>query len=71
MSAPALTFTEASAELGDILRDLESDQLDVDDVVARVRRGAELIGVCRQRLTGAQLQVAQIVAELTDPSNAT
>lgn len=67
MTTADLTFTEASRELGEILADLESDRLDVDDVVAHVRRAGELITVCRDRIGGAQLQVAQIVAELTEP----
>ncbi len=66
MSAPEITFTDASRELAALLADLESDRLDVDDVVTAVRRAGELITVCRQRIGGAQLQVAQIVAELTD-----
>jgi len=39
---------------------------DVDVLAARVKRGAELLRVCRARITAAKVEVTQIVAEL-DP----
>ena len=65
-----LTFTTASRELTGILTELESDRLDVDDVVTYVRRATELITFCRDRIGGAKLQVSQLVADLTDSAAA-
>ena len=38
-------------------------------LAARVKRGAELLRVCRARITAAKVEVTQIVAEL-DPDTA-
>ena len=62
--APGLGYAEAMAELESILRALEDDDLDVDVLAARVARAAELIRWCRARITGARLQVEQVVTDL-------
>ena len=53
-------------ELESILRALEDDDLDVDALAARVARAADLIRWCRSRITGARLQVEQVVSDLED-----
>lgn len=57
-------YADAMAELGDILEELERDDLDVDVLAERVRRAGELIAVCRSRIQRAEADVAGIVAEL-------
>jgi exodeoxyribonuclease VII small subunit len=58
------TYAEASAELEEILEKIETGEADVDEVVALVRRGAELIRFCRERLDAARLEVGKVVADL-------
>jgi len=58
------TYAEASAELEQILEKVESGAVDVDEVVTLVRRGAELIRFCRERLDAARLEVGKVVADL-------
>jgi exodeoxyribonuclease VII small subunit len=57
-------YAEAMAELGEILAELERDDLDVDVLAARVRRAGELIVLCRARIARAQSDVEGIVADL-------
>jgi len=57
-------YSAALAELDDILRELDGDEVDVDVLGARVRRAAELLRVCRDRIAGARFEVEQVVAEL-------
>jgi exodeoxyribonuclease VII small subunit len=57
-------YAEALAELEDILDELDSDEVDVDVLGARVRRAAELLRLCRERIAGARFEVEQVVAEL-------
>jgi exodeoxyribonuclease VII small subunit len=59
-----LPYNDAVAELEAILEELEHDNLDVDVLAERVRRAAELIRVCRARITGARLEIERIVVEL-------
>ncbi len=58
------TYAEASAELETILDRIEGGEVDVDEVVTLVRRGAELIRSCRERLDAARLEVGKVVADL-------
>jgi exodeoxyribonuclease VII small subunit len=62
----SIRYAEAMAELERILEDLENDQIDVDELVSRVRRASELIRLCRERLGRSQAEIEQVVAELED-----
>ena len=61
------TYAAAIGELEAILVELEDDALDVDRLAERVARAAELIRLCRARITGTRLDVEKIVAELDRP----
>lgn len=58
------SYSTAVSELDEILAELEDDSLDVDILGDRVKRASELISFCRERITSAQTQVEQIVADL-------
>lgn len=57
-------YAEALAELDAILRELDSSDVDVDHLADRVARAAELITLCREKITGAQLRIEQVTADL-------
>ena len=57
-------YAEAVSELEDILGELEADDVDVDRLAERVRRAADLIELCRGRLTDARVEITRIVADL-------
>jgi exodeoxyribonuclease VII small subunit len=62
--ATEVGYAAAQAELESILAEIEDDAVDVDVLAARVRRAAELIRICKDRITAARAEVGQIVAEL-------
>lgn len=57
-------YRQAMAELEAILAEIEAEEVDVDLLATKVRRAAELIRLCRQRIDDTQVQVDQIVAGL-------
>jgi exodeoxyribonuclease VII small subunit len=59
-----LGYGDALAELERILDEIEDDAVDVDVLAAKVKRAAELLRVCRDRITAAKVEVTQIVADL-------
>lgn len=63
-----MSYGDAARELESILADLESDRLDVDEVVTRVKRASDLIKVCREKVSSAQIQVRQVLTELEQPA---
>ena len=59
-----MSYVDALSELEHILDELDGDEVDVDVLGARVRRAAELLRLCRDRIAGARFEVEQVVAEL-------
>ncbi len=59
-------YADALAELEEILATLERSDVDVDVLAAKVQRAAALIGLCRDRIGRARLQIEQVVADLGD-----
>ena len=64
MSPDPIGYADAMAELGEILDELERDDLDVDVLAERVKRASELIKLCRTRIARAQSDVDKIVTDL-------
>ncbi|GAA3944798.1 exodeoxyribonuclease VII small subunit [Hymenobacter algoricola] len=64
------TYRQAIEELETILRALETDTVDVDDLTARVQRSAELIRLCRQKLRNAESTIEQVFENLEDEDTA-
>ncbi|MDP2760663.1 MAG: exodeoxyribonuclease VII small subunit [Sideroxyarcus sp.] len=52
-----LSFETAMAELEQLVAEMESGKLALDDSLAAYKRGAELSAFCRSRLDDAQQQV--------------
>ena len=61
-----MTYNEAIQELETILRSLETDQVDVDDLTARAERSAELIRLCRHKLRHAETSLDRVFDSLDE-----
>lgn len=61
-----LGYADAVAELESILTEIEDESVDIDTLAAKVRRAAVLIRLCRDRISGARLEIEQIVQELDE-----
>lgn len=57
-------YGAALNELEGILRELDRDDVDVDVLGERVRRAAQLLRFCRDRIANARFEVEHVVAEL-------
>lgn len=57
-------YGDALTELERILDEIEDDAVDVDVLATKVKRAAELLRVCRDRIASARIEVTQIVADL-------
>jgi exodeoxyribonuclease VII small subunit len=67
MTEPVATgYAAALSELETILAELERADVDVDALATQVKRAAELIGFCRDRIGSARLHIEQVVADLSD-----
>ena len=58
------TYAEASAELEQILHDIESGEIDLDLLTEKVERAAALLTVCRQKLAATATKVKKVTDDL-------
>jgi exodeoxyribonuclease VII small subunit len=64
MSKSKLTYTTAITELEAIVQDIESGEIDVDILAAKVKRASELIKYCKDRLRNTQKEVEKILVDI-------
>ncbi len=57
-------YAAALDELDAILRELEGSDVDVDHLADRVARASELITLCREKISNAQLKIEEVTADL-------
>ena len=65
-----MTFKEASVELEQIVRSLESGELELEESLERYGRGVELLKSLRERLSNAEQRV-RVLLDATDENAAT
>jgi exodeoxyribonuclease VII small subunit len=58
------TYTSAFEELQQIVRDMEDGEITVDELAVKVKRAAQLIQFCKQKLVTTEGDVNQILKEL-------
>jgi exodeoxyribonuclease VII small subunit len=68
MSKNKLTYTSAMTELESIVQDIESGEIDVDVLNAKVKRASELIKFCKDRLRNTQKEVEKSLADIEPES---
>ena len=59
-----LTYKEATAELETILKAIETDAVDVDELTQKVQRSSELIKICKQKLRTAEEAINQVFEDI-------
>ena len=56
-------YEEAFAQLQDIVRKLESDQYDIDELAAQLKTAQRLIKFCKDKLSKTEAEILKIQAE--------
>lgn len=64
-----MSYRDAVNELDAILKEMQSDNCDIDRLSAMTRRATELIAECRARLTATDEELRNILASLSPQSN--
>ena len=59
-----IKYTEAFEELQQIVADIEDGEITVDELSIKVKRAAELIKICKSKLTSTEEDVNEILKEL-------
>lgn len=63
-----IKYTDAFDELQRIVTEIEQGEISVDELSAKVKRAAELIQVCKTKLTTTEEDVNKILRDLDAPS---
>ena len=66
MAAKKLTYQEAVNEIDEILAKIENEELDVDELSAKVKRVSTLIKLCKEKLHKTETEVENILKEMED-----
>ncbi|MBN1597341.1 MAG: exodeoxyribonuclease VII small subunit [Bacteroidales bacterium] len=67
MTTKKLTYKEALQELEEIMLKFENEELDVDDLISNVKRSAELIKYCKDKLHETDREIEQIIKDIGAP----
>jgi exodeoxyribonuclease VII small subunit len=65
MAKKEFSFNEAVTEIEDILKQIESGDLDVDKLSVEVKRASELIRQCQKKLRTTEEEINSIFKDLT------
>lgn len=60
----SLTYNQAISEIENILREMQSENCDIDQLAHNTARAAELIEECRRRLTRTEQEVQKIISAM-------
>lgn len=63
MEKSKITYTQAIGEVEQILEKFNTEQMNVDELGAQVKRASELIRLCKERLRKAEKEVAEALKE--------
>ena len=55
------TYTAAIAEIEEILKKIESGELDVDGLTERVKRVADLLEICKKKLRTTEEEIQKVI----------
>ena len=58
-----IKYEVAYAELQAILRKMENDELDIDQMAEQLKRAQELIKLCKDKLTKTDEEIKKILAQ--------
>jgi exodeoxyribonuclease VII small subunit len=66
MAQKKQTYSEAIAEIEEILTSIENGEMDVDDLSEKVKRVSVLLKTCKEKLYKTQEEVDGVLKELED-----
>jgi exodeoxyribonuclease VII small subunit len=64
-----MTYEKAYEELQQIIADIEAGEISVDTLSEKVKRAAELIAFCKEKLTSTENDVQKILDDLSGKTN--
>jgi len=60
----SVSYKDAVTEIEEILRQLENNELDVDELSEKVKRVSQLITLCKEKLHNTELEIDKILKDM-------
>lgn len=64
VSKKPVSYKEAITEIEEILRQLENNELDVDELSEKVKRVSQLVTLCKEKLHNTEKEIDKILKEM-------
>jgi exodeoxyribonuclease VII small subunit len=64
-----LTYEAAKSELTAISKEIESEEISVDQLASKVKRASELIEFCQAKLKNTEEEVNKVISRMENPEN--
>jgi len=64
MAKQELTYNKAFAELEKIVSLIENEEIEIDNLVQQVKRAAELLTFCKEKLYSSEAEINKIMKEI-------
>lgn len=61
-----LNYQQAMEELEQIVREVEEESIDVDELSVKIKRAAELLDLCNKKLKASEAEVNKILQQIKD-----
>lgn len=61
-----LTYTEAIAELEQIVAEMEEGNVSIDQLSEKVKRASHLLRICKEKLTSTEEDVRKILEDMEE-----
>jgi exodeoxyribonuclease VII small subunit len=59
-----VSYKEAVIEIEEIIRQLENNELDVDELSDKVKRVSQLVTLCKEKLHNTEQEIDKILKEM-------
>jgi len=56
-----IKYSKAMKKIEELISKIESEEVDVDDLSARVKEAVDLIEVCKNKIAKAEMEVKKVV----------
>lgn len=66
MTKKTLKYSEAIEEVEKIIDQIESNELDIDELTEKIRRASELLKFCKEKLHFTEEEVQKIIDQMQD-----
>jgi exodeoxyribonuclease VII small subunit len=64
MGKTDISYSRAIKEIEEILRKIESEELDVDQLSASVKKAADLLKICKSKLRDTEQEIQKILDDM-------